>query len=295
MIDYEPRRWLSLILSWRGAVLRMLLGRVAAAAAVGALAAWLYQQRGVHVPSQAHALVGVALGLLLVFRTNASYDRWWEGRRMFGMIVNRSRDLARQIRTFVDGDRDEDRAERLTLGRWLRLTYGLACQHLRHERDLAALGDLITADERARLAEVSCRPLHVLAWIGARLAARAGAGRLSEQRLVLLDANLTSYVDSFGAAERIMKTPVPFAYAQHIKTFLALFCFTLPFAIVDAMGWATPAVAAVVAFALFGIDEIGVEIEDPFGHDANDLPLDRIGATIATDVTALLATAGAAE
>ena len=283
MIDYDSRRWLSVIFRWRGSVLATSFVRIATVAALGALAVWLYRDRGFHAPPIAHTILGVALGLLLVFRTNASYDRWWEGRRMFGMIVNRSRDLARQICTFVD-----DREERALLVRWVRVTYALICQHLRRERELGALGDLVTAEERASLEPASCRPAIALAWISARLAARARAGAMSEQRLQLVDGNLTSFFDSFGAAERIMKTPVPFAYAQHIKMFLALFCFTVPFAIVDVMGWATPAVCAGVAFAMFGIEEIAVEIEDPFGYDANDLPLDRIGATIDADLHALL-------
>ena len=122
------------------------------------------------------------------------------------------------------------------------------------------------------------------------LAKSASEGRLSPEKLHFMDANVTQIIDLFGGAERIMKTPIPFAYAQHIKTFLMLFCFTAPFAMVDAMRWLTPAVSALLAFALFGIDEIGVEIEDPFGYDENDLPLDEIGGRIAAD-TAEIATA----
>lgn len=87
--------------------------------------------------------------------------------------------------------------------------------------------------------------------------------------------------DALGGCERIRKTPIPFAYAHHIKLFVVLFCFTAPFAMSEAMGWYTPLVAGILAFALLGIDEIGVEIEDPFGVDENDLPLDAIEATIA--------------
>jgi putative membrane protein len=111
---------------------------------------------------------------------------------------------------------------------------------------------------------------------------------LTEHRLAVMDQNLTSFSDSWGGAERILKTPIPFAYAHHIKAFLALFAFTVPFALSDQMGWLTPVAAAAIAFALFGIDEIGVEIEDPFGYDPNDLPLDEVGATIARDVGDIL-------
>ena len=84
-------------------------------------------------------------------------------------------------------------------------------------------------------------------------------------------------MESLAGCERILRTPVPFAYAQHIKTLVAIFCFTAPFTMSDAMGWLTPIASGLLAFSLFGIDEIGVEIEDPFGYDANDLPVDAIG------------------
>src|SRR5262249_33189996 len=96
MIDYDARRWLGLILPVRGSVVPRLVPRVLATSAIGVVAMLLLERRGLRIPTLAHTLVGVALGLLLVFRTNASYDRYWEGRRLIGGIVNRARDLARQ-------------------------------------------------------------------------------------------------------------------------------------------------------------------------------------------------------
>ncbi len=103
-----------------------------------------------------------------------------------------------------------------------------------------------------------------------------------------MDANLTTMIGGLGGCERIRRTPVPFAYAQHIKVFVVLFCYTVPFALVEALGIYTPIAAAVLSFALFGIDEIGVEIEDPFGTDPNDLPMERIGDTIEASCRELL-------
>ena len=142
------------------------------------------------------------------------------------------------------------------------------------------LGELLTGGEKKALEPVKNRPVVMIAWLSSKLAAEAKAGNLTEQRLQVIDANLTTFHDILGACERILKTPVPFAYAQHIKTFLVMFCFTAPFAIVADMKWYTPIAAAILAFAMFGIDEIGVEIEDPFGYDPNDLPLDAIGEGI---------------
>jgi len=283
MVTYQTKSWWKILLRWRGSVLPGVIGRVLLAGALGTLAAWLNQERGVAMPALAHGLVGVALGLLLVFRTNASYDRFWEGRRMLGNLVNRTRDFARQVTTLIDGDGDDVRAARERLVRRLNLLYALIRQYLRKERDLAALGALATAEERAALEPVAVRPTVAFTWMSAELVALARAGHLSEQRLMLLDANLTNFADAWGGAERIMKTPIPFAYAHHIKAFLMLFVFTAPFAMAASMHWETPAAAAVLAYGLFGIDEIAVEIEDPFGYDDNDLPLDAVGEVIAKD------------
>src|SRR5262249_35867263 len=147
----------------------------------------------------------------------------------------------------------------------------------------------ISDEERAALADVVVRPCLAAYWLSEALMRCRKAGRLSEEQLRLMDANVSAFFDMWGGAERIMRTPIPFAYAQHIKSFLTLFCFTVPFAMVDAMGWYTPIATAILAFGMFGIDEIGVEIEDPFGYDANDLPLDAIGNRIAEDTRAILA------
>lgn len=289
MIDYDPRRWSRILVQLRGSVLPHLVPRIVLCAAIGALAAWLFDERGVKIPSLVHSLIGVALGLLLVFRTNASYDRYWEGRKLLGTITNRVRDLTRQASVYITGDDAEARAARTDLRRLVLAWNGLLRQHLRKERDLAALGALLTPAERQALEGIRVRPCVAVQWASARLADCARAGRLTEQRLQLMDANLTALIDAWGGAERIMKTPVPFAYAQHIKTFLALFCFTVPFALVDAMRWYTPIAAAILGFALFGIDEIGVEIEDPFGYDPNDLPLDKMAENLDHDTAAILA------
>ena len=280
MVLYDPRSWLSVVFSLHGSVLPRLVPRIVLAAGLGGLAAWLFMERGFKIPSVAHTMVGVALGLLLVFRTNASFDRWWEGRKLLGLGVNRTRDLTRQITILIEGEGKEADARRADLRRMVVAFYGLLRLHLRSERDLAVLGELLTGGEKKALEPVKNRPVVMIAWLSSRLAAEAKAGNLTEQRLQAIDVNLTTFHDILGACERILKTPVPFAYAQHIKTFLVMFCFTAPFAIVADMKWYTPIAAAILAFAMFGIDEIGVEIEDPFGYDANDLPLDAIGEGI---------------
>jgi ion channel-forming bestrophin family protein len=289
MIEYDSRSWLGVMFTLRGSIVPRLLSRVLTCATSGALAAYLFVQYGFKIPTIAHQLLGVALGLLLVFRTNASYDRYWEGRRLFGGIINRTRNLMRQASGYLEGDDAEAQRARQELRRLVLVLFALIRQYLRKERELDALGDLLRPEERAALEPVKVRPCLAAHWISAALFSNLKAGRLSEERLKLLDENVTQFVDLWGGAERIMKTPIPFAYAQHIKGFLALFCITAPFALVESMRWYTPLAAAIIAYGMFGIEEIGVEIEDPFGYDPNDLPLDAMGETIANDTRDILA------
>jgi len=286
MIDYEAGNWQTIVWRMRGTVLPKLFWRVLVAGLVGVLASWLWSSYRVKIPAVLHTLIGVALGLLLVFRTNASYDRYWEGRKLLGGMVNRTRDLVRQAVTVVGGVEEAACQTRVAVQRYVGVFFALAMQALRDERDLAVLDDLLTAEERADLAPVRHRAPVVLTWISRRIAAHRPA--ISELDRLAIDANLTQLMDCLGGCERIRRTPVPFAYAHHIKLFVVLFCYSAPFAMVESMEWYTGVAAVILAFALFGIDEIGVEIEDPFGYDPNDLPIDRIQATIQQSTAEIL-------
>ncbi len=291
MIQYDTKNWISVIFRVHGTVLPRLVGRTLFVAAVGAAIAWAHLERGADMPTSGtvHAMVGVALGLLLVFRTNASYDRFWEGRKMIGGLVNNCRDLSRQSSAYLVQASPEVRAR---VGRHVIGLYGVIRHYLRRETDLSDLAGVLDEAERRDLAAASAPPLAVAAWLTRTFAEEARAGRITPQELALLDGSLKAIIDLWGGAERILRTPVPFAYAHHIKGFLTLFCVTAPLALVDAMGWWTPAAAAIVAYGLYGIDEIGVEIEDPFGYDPNDLDLDGAGKTIASNVGDTMAARG---
>lgn len=277
MIDYDAKSWLRVAFAVKGTVLPRIALRIVMVAAIGVLAAWLNARMGLKIPAIAHTLIGVALGLLLVFRTNASYDRYWEGRKLLGSMVNRTRDVSRQIAAYTRGEDAATRAHVLAVRRYLVLFYRLAAQGLRSEKNLDAVAPLLGEGDREILEPVNARAYVALRLLTEHVRALHEEGKLSDPHVITIDGGVTALVDALGACERIVKTPVPFAYAQHIKVFVLLFTFTIPFAVVDVLHWGTPVAAAVLGFALFGIDEIGVEIEDPFGYDDNDLPVERIG------------------
>lgn len=234
----------------------------------------------VSVPSTAHALVGLALGLLLVFRTNASYDRFWEGRRQWGAIINATRNLARGSVALM-----RDTPE---LGERLRLwTAGFAYACMHRLRDQHSFGDMaasFAAEEVASSVESRNVPLAAAIHMSSAIADARRRKALTEHEQMLMDIQVANLIDAAGACDRIHRTPLPFAYVVHLRRCLAIYCLTLPFATLDGFGWGQVAVSLLVSFILLGIEEIGVEIEDPFGCDENDLPLEAFCQTVVEDL-----------
>lgn len=274
MVNYDPRNWVGVLTQVHGSVLPRLMLRILAIAATAVLATYMFEQKTFKLAPVAHTMVGAALGLLLVFRTNTSYDRYWEGRKLLGGSVNRLRDLMRQVVGNTSGPEGQKLCQQLR--RLVVIFFGLQRQYLRNESNLDDLGEALTAEERAALEPLTARPQACLTWMSRLLTQAHRDGLLDAELHRNIDANLSQLVDNLGGAERILKTPVPFAYAQHIKGFLFVFCVTLPFVLAEPTGRWNPLASAAVAYALFGIEEIGVEIEDPFGDDPNDLPVEAM-------------------
>src|SRR5688572_19379483 len=168
MIEYEPRAWLPILFRVRGSVVPRLLPRIIVCAAFGIAAVLLLERENVKIPPFAHTLVGVALGLLLVFRTNASYDRYWEGRKLLGGMVNRTRDLARQVARYVT-----DAGLRAELGRLIRAYYWSSSSTLQRSDSLEKLRPLLSEEQMRTLAATTTRAPVVLAWISNRLRSEA--------------------------------------------------------------------------------------------------------------------------
>jgi ion channel-forming bestrophin family protein len=285
MIHYDPHKWTSHFFQIRGSLLKEIGLRVLLCILWAAGVVWVDMSwRDVGIPSLLHTLLGGALGLLLVFRTNASYDRFWEGRRLWGGIVNESRNLIRGARAHL-GEREPELLAQLT--RWAAIFPWSGMNQLRGVDGLGPWAGQIPAAERERVLAAQHTALAVAQAMSACLVRARDRGAISDFILVSLDQNIQLLVDYLGGCERIRKTPLPFAYAVHLRRSLVLYCLTLPFAMVDTFGWLTIFDVAIVSYVFFGIEEIGVEIEGPFGHDDNDLPLEEICETIHRNVYAM--------
>jgi ion channel-forming bestrophin family protein len=235
-------------------------------------------------------LTGVALSIFLGFRNNAAYDRWWEGRKLWGAAVNTTRSFARQILTLIgpgpDGTvpTEAERAELKALQkelvyRIIAWTHALRLA-LRDQDDLAELAPFLSEAEIEVLRHQSNRPYAISQGTGERLRKAYDRGWIHAMHLSTLEASLVSLTDIQGACERIKSTPIPYSYNTLIHRIVAVYCYGLPFGLVSDVGAMTPVVVLVVAYAFFGIDTVGDEIEQPFGTDPNDLPLTAISRTI---------------
>jgi ion channel-forming bestrophin family protein len=286
MIEYDARQWRRQILAFRGSVSPKILVRLTLLTlwAIGVMWAHRYF-RALEVPPTGHALIGVALGLLLVFRTNASYDRYWEGRKAWERMASDCRNLARTVSTLL-GD---DRAFLEPILNWT-VAFPYACMHqLRGERSLGPVAARLPAPQVAEVLAHEHVPMAIATRISRLVAQkRVGGGTFPERAVILVESHVRSLVDNMGVCERIQDSPMPFAYVVHLRRALMLFLLTLPFALVNPFGWATVIYTALISYVLLGIDEIGVEIENPFGTDHNDLPLDALCAEIDRNLTAVL-------
>jgi ion channel-forming bestrophin family protein len=287
-MNLERKKWFKLALTIQGSVLPRIIIKVLCYGGFGLLISILYSAK---VPISAKALGGlipsIVLGLLLVFRTNTAYERFWEGRKAWGSIVNDIRNLSRLIWVAISEDSPLDRQEKEQALNLL-VSFAIATKlHLRSQPVDNNIAKLISPLQFAKLQVCGNPPLEIAFWISDYLQSQHEQGRISLYQMNQLQNILSGMVDMLGACERILRTPIPLAYAIHLKQLLLIYCVLLPFQIVEDLKWLTAPSMMLISFTLFGIEAIGVEIENPFGTDPNDLPLDTICATIQNNINDL--------
>jgi putative membrane protein len=288
-MSIERKRWFQIAFQLRGSVVPAVFGRTVFCGVFGALITALYYLKlPVALPTLASLIPNIVLGLLLVFRTNTAYERFWEGRKCWGTLVNTVRNLARQIWIAVRAETESDRTQKIVALKMLVAFCVATKLHLRQQPVNEELEALLPADKYCKLERMNHPPLEIAFWIGDYLQQQHERNQLHIYQLTAMHKLLNLMVDMLGGCERILKTPMPLAYAIHLKQLLLLYCLSLPFQIVGSVGWWTGAIVALISFTLFGIEEIGIEIENPFGHDPNDLPLDAICNTMLRNIEDLI-------
>jgi putative membrane protein len=230
------------------------------------------------------SFLGVVLSILLVFRTNSAYDRWWEGRKLWGSLVNNCRNLAVVTHSFLPKS-DRENRHRMAL---LISNFCIALKdYLRNGTDVNTLMQLSEA-EKNELASKKNIPNEISSQIHQLLVECRRKGTISDYDLLNFKPHTQSLLDISGACERIKKTPIPFSYEIFIKMYVLIYCFLLPVTMVPLFGYLAIPFVMLVFFAFMGLEMMAAEIEDPFGFDANDLPTGKIAKTISDDVFEIL-------
>ncbi|GEN75677.1 bestrophin family protein [Chryseobacterium hagamense] len=224
-----------------------------------------------------HSLLGFVLSLLLVFRTNTAYDRWWEGRKLWGKLVNDTRNFAIKISLILGGN--PQHTEQIT--RYLKFFPHLLAKHLSKESTRLAL------DEDYSEIEKELRnhgPSELIILMSRQLNQLKKEGKISDVEMLYLDTQLSGFLDVCGGCERIKNTPIPYSYSSFIKKFIILYVLALPIAYVINIGNYIIPLTVFIYYVLMSLELIAEEIEDPFNNDENDIPMETIAQNIEKNV-----------
>jgi putative membrane protein len=279
MLTYRHQTWLHILFMGQGSFVRGVPLRVLTFGlfAIGVTVVDVYFSTRVEMPVGLHEVGGAVVGLILAFRTNMAYARFWEARTIWGGLVNTSRNLARML------DRYPTAGGR-ALVPWIAVFNHSLRSRLRDEPSDIGDHGLISPPE---LAWLQTTPNQVLAAADmlssgiARLARKGHFDPLMAQRAESLVGDL---VNGLGACERIRHTPTPLGYVLLIERLVAVYLLSLPFALVSRAGWTTPLLAVFISYPILMLDALAIELDDPFGHDPNDIALSKLTEVIERDV-----------
>jgi putative membrane protein len=288
MVKYNPRDWFLLIFKFHKAdTFRTLFPLIISIGLYSGLVAWLEMEvwklsDTSHVKnlSLIHSALGMVISMLLVFRTNTAYERWWEGRKIWGSLVNSSRNLAMKVSSLVPSESQYFAA--------MIPNYAFAMKnHLRGEHYKTELEETVDFNP-AEYTAADHVPNKIALRLMERMEQLRKEGKLLPEHLLFLQAELNNFTDAVGACERIRKTPIPFSYSVFLKKFIFLYVMTLPFGFVFSLGYWVIPVVSIIFYVLASLELIAEEIEDPFGSDANDLPTEEIALGIRVSIRQLL-------
>lgn len=285
MINYNPKEWIGFIFHIHKAdTIRKLWPLMFSIAVFSGIIAYvelnylkLAETTYIKNVGMMHNLLGFVISMLLVFRTNTSYDRWWEGRRLLGSLTNVSRNFAIKIKA-LNLSKDD-----LDFFKYGIPKYAFALkEHLREKQYFGKDSFLIEIDGVKHI------PNQVAVSLISRLYSLQNQGKISQEHLITLNADAGQLTDICGGCERIKNTPIPYSYSAFIKKFIFIYVLTLPIGWVFSLGYFVVPIVPFILYVLASLELIAEEIENPFGEDANDLPVDQICNNIEKHVSEIL-------
>ena len=293
MINYNPKEWFTFIFRFHKAdtfrkLFPLLIGICVYAWLIAFLETRIFPVTDKsfvrNIPIM-HNLLGFAISMLLVFRTNTAYDRWWEGRKLWGALVNNSRNLSMKLSSMIPAEDKEQRS----FFRKIIPAYAYALHnHLRSEKTRTALFE--SKEHETIFTQIDQEkhiPNQVASLMFKHIQQLYTEKKIDGNQLIILNAEWQSFTDICGACERIKNTPIPYSYSVFIKKFIFIYIMTLPVGYVFSLSYYVIPVVAFIFYVLASLELIAEEIEDPFGGDDNDVPTDKIARNIHNHVNEL--------
>ena len=284
MVTYNSKNWLTFIFhSYSREIMKRLLPAMLLMSVYTGLITFIFHFFEIDFMSTTavHSILGIVLGFFLVFRTNTSYDRWWEGRKVWGQMVNSCRNLSLKLSAMVPTSHPfHNQLE------YLIVNYPKALkEHLRNGLPDDYTKELHTA---LNIQGSTHYPNSIARELFRLINVLKKNNVIDAEQYRVLDNQLTSLTDITGVCERIKNTPIPYSYIMFMKKFILAFMMTLPFAFVTHFGYWTIGITILLLYILLSIELLAEEIEDPFGTDLNDLPIDNLAIKIKANVEEIL-------
>lgn len=288
---YNPKQWLSLIFhTYSRRVMMTLWPAMAFMLVYTSLLCYLFidyfkfHEADFQPTMAMHSLLGIVLGLFLVFRTNTAYDRWWEGRKLWGAMVNSSRNFSMKLNACLSKENHEEREY------FSKMIPNFIFAMKENLRSGVQFAELDPPDDSFfnDLKKYKHKPNRIAAMLYRRVNELYTEKKISGDQLINMDKELKDFIDIIGACERIKNTPIPYSYMMFVKKFIAIYIITLPLGFVTQSGYMTIPIVVLVSFFLLSVELIAEEIEDPFGRDISDLPLDDLAGKMRENIREIL-------
>jgi putative membrane protein len=291
MVKYNPKTWFSLIFhAYSRQVMKTLTPTLLFMVAFSTACCYIMldvfelHESDFQPTIAMHSLLGIVLGLFLVFRTNTAYDRWWEGRKLWGALVNSTRNMALKLDAYIARD---DHETRDWFAKMIANFIYATKESLRNGVQFNEL-ESVSENFQEDLKKYKHKPNRISALLYRRVNELYMEKKFTGDQLINLDKELKDLIDFMGACERIRNTPIPYSYMMYVKKFIFIYIVTLPFGFVTTSGYLTIVIVVLITFVLMSVELIAEEIEDPFGRDLNDLPTDELADKIKQNVKEIL-------
>lgn len=283
MIIRERTNWLKMLFIWKGSVLRKIIPQLLIITIFSIIVLYfkgnIYDYK-VHLNPAIFTLLGLSLAIFMGFCNSASYDRFWEGRKLWGLLVIETRSLTRQVLTLINDDSPDSKSKKQEFIKMISAVCWALNFQLRNKEATDKLKELLSDENFERVKDKKFKPIILLDIMGEWINVQNSEKNIDTIVLTSLDHQLNQLSSIVGGCERIANTPLPFAYSVLLHRTVYMYCFWLPFGLVDVVGWMMPIIVLLISYTFIALDAIIDEIQDPFDEEENDLALNTLCKTI---------------